>query len=96
MPERPRASTAAAVLTAAAVEAVEAALVAALLTAAAVLAVGMAAAKVIDRLATSSSGAAPSYGKVSHLCWWPSHVCVTLAVNMEASSLFHACHAVQS
>jgi hypothetical protein len=74
MLERPRAhlssSTAAAVVTAAAVEAVEAALVAALLTAAAVLAVGTAAARVIDRLATSrssschDSGGAPSYAKV--------------------------------
>ena len=62
MRERPRAqlsSSTAAAVTAATVEAVEAALVAALLTAAAVLAVGMAAAKVIDRLATSSSGGAP-------------------------------------
>jgi len=108
MRERPRAqrssSTAAAVVTAAAVEAVEAALVAALLTAAAVLTVGTAAARVIDRLASChvtvlighDSGGVPSYAKVSHLCWWPSHVCVTLAVNMEASNRFHACHAVQS
>ncbi len=82
MRERPRAqlssSTATAVVTAAAVEAVEAveaALVAALLIAAAVLTVGMAAARVIDRIATSrspcghDSGGAPSYAKVSHLCW---------------------------